>query len=196
LYFDSGAVIQCYYAGESSETRSTFSPLNAGDGDYEIYNMKILCKNTRYCVHDERGEATVPYIHKYINCEMHLDNSESNWDSPGCIGGGLGNYGIIEIDGGYYEGNVHQGDNYYGEISYHNSKASNDSNAISQIFIRNVYCRYNTIRFGYYGASQRITKCFVNGCSLAVSPRVRAENEYAQYVNMEMFAWGNEIRNS
>ena len=192
LFFESNAVIQCYYTGSSEAVKSTFSPLNAAnDKGFEIHNMKIRCKNTRYCVHDEHGVGGIPYVNKYINCDMYLDNSESSWVAPQCIGGGLGNCGIIEIDGGYYEGTAAPGDNYYGEISYHNTSVAN---SISQIFIKNVYCKNNTVRFGYYGASTMITKCFVNGCSFAVAPRVRAETESSQNVNMEMIAWGNEVR--
>lgn len=192
LFFESNAVIQCFYSGETESVRRLFSPLNAGsDKGFEIHNMKIRCKNTRYCVHDEHGNSGVPYVNKYINCDMYLDNSESSWVAPQCIGGGLGNCGIIEIDGGYYEGTVAQGDNYYGEISYHNTSIAN---SISQIFIKNVYCKNNTVRFGYHGASTMVTKCFVNGCSFAVAPLVRAEESGDTNVNMEMIAWGNEIR--
>lgn len=192
LYFEPNAIIQCYYTGSSSSVKNTFSPLNAGnDSGFEIHNMTIRCKNVRYCVHDEHNDNATPYINRYINCNMYLDNSASSWDSPQCIGGGLGKYGIIEIEGGYYEGTPHAGDNTYGEISYHNSIVQD---AQSEIHISNVFCKNNTVRFGYYGASTKITKCFVNACSLAVEPLVRPETQSSVNVNMEMLDWSNTIR--
>ena len=190
VYFASKAYVTCHYTGSGSP-HNTFSVFNAGEGDFEIHNLKIDCSNIRYCVHDERSTNTDQYRHCYYNCQMKLDNTSNTWDSPQCIGGGLGANGIIEIDGGYYEGLPHAGDNTYGEISYHNSSASN---AKSEIWIRNIYCKNNAVRFGYYGTSPAITPCYVNGCSFAVAPIVRPETPSSTVVNMEMTEWNNDIR--
>ena len=193
IYCESDVLILCEYTGSNSSTKSTFSVLTAGTGDYEIHDLNIKCKNIRYCVHDERGTNTEPYNHKYINCHMELDNSENWWDSPQCIGGGLGCYGIIEVDGGYYKGLPHVGDNHYGEISYHNTSAASGK---SKITIKNVYFANNTFRAGYHGTNTKITDCFVNGCSMAAQPTVRAEESADVTVNMVLYAWGNEVRSN
>ena len=192
LYCEEGAEVVCNYTGNSASVKETFSPLNAGNGNYKIENLKIRCKNVRYCVHDELSSAAVQYKHEYINCDMYLDNSESSWDAPQCIGGGLGENGYIVVDGGIYDSLPADPECWSGAISYHNGYTAGCK---SHIEIRNVYFKNSGARFGYYGASTQKTKVLVSNCRLSTNPVSRAETSDSVIDNMDVYAWNNEETN-
>ena len=192
LFCEEGAEVTCIYTGNNSSVKEQFSPLNAGNGDFKIENLKIRCKNVRYCIHDELGSAAVQYKHEYINCDMYLDNSESSWDAPQCIGGGLGENGYIVIDGGIYDSLPADPECWSGAISYHNGYTAGCK---SHIEIRNVYFKNSGARFGYYGASTQKTKVLVSNCRLSTNPVLRAETSDSVNDNMDVYAWNNEETN-
>jgi len=193
LYFSPKAKVLCNYIGGDGKIQNDFSVFNAGDGDFEIHNLNIACKNTRYCVHDELYSAEGFRIHKYVNCNMYLDNRESqHFDKyRQCIGGGLGTECLILIEGGNYKSE--DCTSQFGTISYHNGSSAECK---SKIVVKDVYFdgEDSTIRFGYYGDSTEITDCYVSGCSMSATPIVRAESDAYSNVNMVMKAWNNEIR--
>jgi hypothetical protein len=187
------AKVICHYSGDNQYAKQFFSVLNAGDGDFTIEGLNIECSNIRYCVHDELEGRDGHRTHKYINCNMSIDNSQSPYvnNYTQCIGGGLGKECTIEIFGGVYY--TAYDPTKIGTISFHN--AYNDG-AKSSIHIHNVYCKgdQSGIRFGYYGASTEVTPCVVSNCSVAYAPIMRAENSDFNNVNMELIAWNNEVR--
>ena len=152
LYCEQGTIISCEYNGTSESVKTNFSPFNAGNGDYILENVVVRCKNVRYCIHDELASISQPYVHKYINCDMWLDNSENLWDAPQCIGGGLGQKAYIVIDGGIYDSLPADLVGWSGVISYHNGLSSECE---SHIEVKNVYCGNSTVRLGYYGTSTK-----------------------------------------
>lgn len=190
MFFDAGAVVLCDYEGGDAEVAQTFSPFNAGTGDFEIHNLTLKCKNVRYGIHDEMWQFTDPYYHLYDNCVIELDNRDNTqWETPNCIGGGLGVHGTIEVIGGRYKGLINGQPE--AEISYHNIGQAVGQ---SKITIKDVYFTNATARFGYYGTSEDITECYVTGCSMPSAPFVRAESESATVVNMVLYDWNNNIR--
>lgn len=193
LIFYSGSKVVCKYLGGSAAVEVDFSPFNAGEGNFMIENMNIECKNVRYCVHDERGGDTAPYVHKYFNCTMKTDNSESSWVANQCIGGGLGKNGVIVIEGGYYESTPTEEHPDLGEITYHNNGGSTSS--ISRITVTNVYCKNSTIKALVYGTYTDMTEVYVSNCSVKTIPVVYNDRpgEYAN--NMELVQWNNSIHN-
>lgn len=189
LVFKEGANVVCNYDGSNETINSLLSGLNAGTGDFVIENMKIKCKNIRYCVHDERAGDTVAYSHKYINCDMEIDNTENpNWNSRQCIGGGLGEKGYICVTGGYYN-SIGVDTTKDGAISWHNGYTG----GLSQINIENVCIPESTVRMGYYGPATEKTKVRVCGCKFLVAPILRPENDTSKIENMEIIAYNNEI---
>lgn len=190
LFCEQGAEVVCNYTGDNSNVKEEFSPLNAGVGDYKIENLNIRCKNVRYCVHDELGSAAVQYKHEYINCNMYLDNSESSWKAPQCIGGGLGENGYIVIDGGVYDSLPEDPECWGGAISYHNGYSAGCK---SHIEIRNVYFKNSGARFGYYGESIQKTDVLVSNCRLSTDPFLRPETAGSVNNNMDLYAWNNEV---
>ena len=174
-----------------------FNPFYAGDGDYTLENLTIEAKDCRYCVHDEMG-GIGDAIHKYINCKMKYKNTHSTVKYVQCIGGGLGLHGTIVIDGGFYQSDTDYG--YPGmtseesqqPISFHNGAASGCESSIS---IKDVYLAdKGYFRFGYYGASTKISKIMICGCSTGEETVKRAEDATAQVDNFEVIEWNGIIR--
>lgn len=188
------AKVVCNYNGNNASVQELFSVLNAGDGDFTIEGLNIECSNIRYCVHDELIGAEGHRMHRYINCNMSMDNSQSPYlgNFTQCIGGGLGKECTIDVEGGVY----HTASDVarIGTISFHNAY---NEGAKSKITIKNVYFRGEAsgVRFGWYGASTEVTPCIVTNCSAAYAPIMKAENETAVNANMELIAWNNEVRN-
>mgnify|MGYP000527337945 FL=1 len=119
---------------------------------------------------------------------MIHDSSGCSWGAHQAIGGGLGQYGDVLIEDGYYKavGNV---DN----ISYHNTLFAEDSKAKSKVVIRGVYIDGTTL-CANYGTSKEISQMFVCGCSLRVEPKLERVITVERADNMEVIAWGNTIR--
>lgn len=202
IHFATNAYVTCIYEGSNNLVMERFAPFNASTAEnpkkqgFTLIGLNIDCKNVRYCVHDECAGTSKYRNHKYINCTMHLDNTTSQYISTykSCIGGGLGKDCRIDIQGGYYKSET--ADAIKGAISYHNAVGTGaTANARSEINVDGVYFDGGgTITFGYYGVSTLMTKCFVRNCSMGIAPNVHAESETYSTINMELYAWNNEIR--
>jgi len=194
LIFSPQAYIECNYTGGDDAVEIAFSPLNAGIGDFIIEELNISCSNVRYCFHDELSGALGFRRHEYKNCTMYIDNRNSSQAAvyKACFGGGLGQEEYILIEGGYYKSETSDGD-HGATILWH---AGDVAGAKSEIIIRDVYFdgALANCRFGYYGVSTEITKCYVSNCSMTVAPVVIDETGSEPNVNMELIAWNNEVR--
>ena len=142
-----GAIITALFTGNESnisQIYNMFSPFFAvsthDNNDYTLENIVIRANNCRYCVHDDPYGAGT-YIHKYINCDMGYYNSVSPALYVQCIGGGLGEHSVIDIDGGSYTSTTivpftgKTTDESQIPISFHNS---NNAGAQSWIHIHDV----------------------------------------------------------
>lgn len=210
VVFMEGAKVTCNIEkGEMSDAqfdsiKEHFEPMafyfSGDNGDFTLENAVIESKNCRYCVHDDLGATTKPYIHKYINCRMYRTNSNitPSVNFVPCIGGGLGKNGTILIEGGWYRtepvvgsDKIMNGDLDYQQwpISYHNG---NVEDAQSFITIKNVYFADK----GYfmtqdYGPSILKTKCYISGCRFGLPPMVGLRTETT---NFELTAeWNNSV---
>lgn len=187
------ANIVANYTGSNGDIKKFFSVFNVGDGDFELNGVNIEASNIRYCVHDDVGDAWGFRTHKFINCNMYLDNINNPYkdDFSQCIGGGFSRSLLVEIIGGYYKSETTKAN--LGAISYHNASALN---AKSKLIAKDVYIDGDngTIGFGYYGDSTAITKCFVSGCSFNSEPYLKAETGESTNVNIEIVKWNNTIR--
>ena len=163
-----------YTDAQFNAIKEMFEPFAAESGNFIVENLNIESKNTRYCVHDEMAGFPSPYIHKYINCKMkHTATSTTNASNYiQCIGGGLGKYGTIIIDGGCYEvvtsvgsPTTQGGDVDYAQIciSYHNNGTYDDS--VSSITLKDVFFKdRGYIRLGDYGQTLLMTNVVASGC--------------------------------
>lgn len=195
VIFNSGAYVKALFPTSSTWIDTYFSPFYGKN--FTLDGLNIEASNCRYCIHDEQNGENVQYHNTYKNCIMKMTADPSSGYTnghPQCIGGGLGKYGVIDIDGGSYysEGT----DLITGEcpcISYHNGSTAGCD---SRIFIRDVYLDGDdgNLRFGYYGASTIQTMVYVSGCSMGSAILKRAETSSSHNDNMTITEWNNAIR--
>lgn len=202
LFFDSRAFVTCNYTGNNSKVMDVFSPFNANpmvsNNDFEIHGLKIKASNVRYAVHDDMWSNATPYTHRYLDCDMYIDNTKSvpNPDNPSfrfvvCIGGGLGKYGKILLEGCKFETEEYKESSTTGPgVSWHNSSAAG---AKSVLDVNGCYfAGGSTFKFTWYGASEEMSTAYVRGCRIG-SPLInQAENGSATIVNASIIAWNNE----
>lgn len=198
IIFSSGAKVEAKYTGENVNVETYFAPFYAygGNSNFIIENLNIETKNTRYCVHDESGHTTGAYVHKYVNCKMYHDNTESIVGIqyyPQCIGGGLGQYGYIDIEGCKFKSK--RGETQRTTlVSYHNNA---ESNSQSNINVRDCYfADYGTFRVTHYGTSAAVSEAIICNCSCGMTPYIEHEGGSSGPENMSLLAYMNEIRNS
>ena len=188
------ALVKAIYQGNDERYYSQFSAFNCfnkpNTGGYSLIGVNIHCVKIRYCVHDEKGQSgTGSYVNVYEGCNFYLDNSQNVWNSPQCIGGGLGKSGTIIIRNCMFEG-ITVG-NYYA-VTYHNNR---NVDAKSQI-----YCSGNYIKgdygFQFYRYGDSIEKTTVmlsdNNVGRATDTHYSGEDQWPD--NMEVIEWNNIIR--
>lgn len=197
IFFDTDAKLIANYAGNSSYTKANWSPFMCDATDFEIHDMNLECSNVRYCVHDE-CQGVGAYNHRYMNCNMKLDNSSnSDWASKACIGGGFGEYGQVEIIGGKYESvnlDISVRSNS-GIITYHNPISGKGTTFKNRLIVRDVYCDNGTIFMSCLGDSTKISEFIISGCSLETEPFANGKGVSSIVQNVDMWAWNNNIRN-
>ena len=192
IEFEKGAEVVCEYTGGDSGVEENFSIFNASSPadafpNYEIIGLKCNAKNIRYCIHDEMSSRNTPYVHKYVDCEMYLDNSASSWTSPQCIGGGLGKNGRILVSNCIFDGNTAI-DNAL--VSWHNHW---DSESYSDITICGNYFIKGTFEMQNYGQQTKNTIGKVCNNSFTANPRIANSDGVPN--KMIMYSWNNEVRN-
>lgn len=188
IIFANGSKVLFNYKGSNTKVHEYFSPFNSGEYGFTLENAWIESTNCRYSIHDERGIAADPYHNKYIRCTMIHDSSNCSWGAHQAIGGGLGQYGDVLIEDGYYKAV-----GYVDNISYHNTLFAEDSKAKSKVVIRGAYIDGTTL-CANYGTSKEISQMFICGCSLRVEPKLERVITGERADNMEVIAWGNTIR--
>ena len=189
VIFANGSKVVFDYQGTNTKVHSCFSPFNSGEYGFTLENAWIESKNCRYSVHDERGHSSDAYHNRYLRCTMLHDSSNCSWGVHQAIGGGLGQFGDILIEDGYYK-SVGAVDN----ISYHNTTKTGQSNAKSKVVVRGAYIDGTTL-CANYGTSTEVSQMFVSGCSLRQEPKLERVITDVRADNMEVIAWGNTIRN-
>lgn len=184
-----GSIIKC----NSSVDSQYFSVFYCGEGDFEMIGVNIDASRIRYCVHDDppSGVAGTPARHVYRECNMYIDNTQNAlWSNHQCIGGGMGLHTQIVIENCVFD--AANPDSNLGLVSYHNNV---ESGAEGLIFIKD--CEFKksqgTARFGWYGASTKVTPCYVANCKLGTAPVIRAETSGSTNENMSLTTWGNVI---
>ena len=147
-----GGVTLQYLPESVPEIAATFiSPLNISDGNVEIENIKIVCKNCRYAIHDQaREDHPEGYTHIYKNVIAIKDSASGLTGYAQALGGGLTKGASIIVDACVFK-------SYRVSFSYHNA-----SNAYGSILIKNsafynflsTRGSYPSIRFGNVSGNQ------------------------------------------
>lgn len=66
---------------------------------YELYDGVLIATDTRYIIHDEASGYDRTYKHIYQNMEMHYHTNLRTDVYRKCIGGGIGQSGVVDIVG-------------------------------------------------------------------------------------------------
>lgn len=195
--FMAGSYVKCEIDVSNEWAYSNFEPFYAYK-DFTLENAHIVCRNTRYCVHDELNGAST-YRHRYINCHMEYTNEHPSANFTQCIGGGMGEHGYVEIVGGYYksfslyhQSHYESADDMQQPITFHNGV---NATCDGKIVIKDVYLAdKGYFRFGMYGSSSKKTTIYISGCRMYKAPFLMNEQwNDSQIQNMEVIAWNNEI---
>lgn len=188
-YFETGAYLTCEYTGNTEDVITMFSPLDSQSvaGNYEIYNLHLISKNTVYALHDECNGSDTAYKHIYKNCYIELDNTDSGETSTyinKALGGGLGKYGEIIIEDCVFIA-TNPASTEKADISYHG--ANNSTFTDGSIVISNCYFNHH----------MRVSNVTANVSE--PYPRVIYTNNSSAYdfdypSTWIVRAWNNEIR--
>ena len=192
LEFMAGSYVTVSFEASNTWAIAYFNPFYPAyqGSDFTLDGLNIYAQNTRYCVHDEKSGVGT-YKHVYKNCVMTYKNTEQSPSRVQCIGGGLGQHGLVYIEGESYKSIANFQQPY--AISYHNG---NNASADSTIFINNVYLADdNRFRFSYYGASKIKSKIYINNCRMGNPTLVTNETSASTTPNMEVLEWNNDIAN-
>ena len=183
--FAPNALVKANYEGTQVNAINGFAPINTEGHNIKIVGLNVEASNIKYCLHDELGGDTKPYIHEFINCKFVQNGCAQ------AFGGGLGKNGNILIDGCIFHA-TNSRSSRNSECSYHNDYRAG---AKSTITIKNsvITSEGGTFRFGYYGDSTMITDVIVTNCKLGAEPFVMQENEKYSNVNMNLIAYNNVI---
>ncbi len=192
-YFSPGAIVTFVNTTSNSDVAATFSPFNAGDGNFLIDGLNVSATKCRYAFHDEltRGgvsnKRTVEHIFK--NCSFYKDNSgNANFTSPLCIGGGLPAHGgcVVTIENCYFNGPV----SGVSLADYHNGQGGTAPQSQSKVSVIGCFVDNGcTVSITSYGTNANKTVMFVSGCSLGINPI----NNTANGNNTILKSWGNVI---
>ena len=189
--FAPNAKVTFNYSGSNNQVKSTFSPINAGNGDFEIIGLNLVTSNCRYSIHDEMGRAGIyfnrtPVRHIYRNMNLYMDNTGNAATTLRyCIGGGLGDATFIDIKGCKFESATPN----VGNVYWHNY----GSGGVSSIDVSGCDFKTGTFEAQYYGSQTDMTECFVNNCKMALDPIVSAATGSSTVVNISINEWNNVI---
>lgn len=193
--------IVCNYTGTNPTFKTRFSPFTAHDetnhsmnGDFEIIGLHIEASNCRYAFHDDLGFATTePYCHKYRDCNFKFNNSENTAiNTEQCIGGGLGDYGLIEIENCVFASEPTRVDGCE-EVTYHANAKNTVTTTQSNVYIKDSWFKH-TFSARYYNTFTTVSNFYMSNCSVASAPFVRAETPSSSVVNVALTEWNNFLR--
>ena len=187
--FAPGSKVIFYYNGDNNAVRGAFSPLNSGNGNFEIYGLNMYAKNCRYNIHDENGRNGIlpdeVVKHIYKECYLYKDNTNNTFNNNHTIGGGLARAEIIEIENCVFEG----AESGTPSLSYHNCLG----NGASKITVKNcVFKNHGTAVFSAYGGSDKMTDVICSNNYCGVEP-YKTQISGTQIDNINLMSFGNVI---
>ena len=195
-FFMAQSKIICNYGGTDTNIQNNFSIFHnhVSYGSFEMYGLNIECYNIRYCIHDECGHETRfdSYVHKYIGCNMVLDNTNHPQKDKyfHCIGGGLGYDGIIVIKDCYFN-SVYVPSTNASDVQYHGNwgNTSDTQNGHCKLFVMGCYFEHTfSISAPNYETNKKYLMFNGNSCSSGL----KYNDTSSTYWDIKQ--WNNEVR--
>lgn len=197
LIGSSESVITCHYTGSNTNTMTWLSAFNSGEHGFSLENINIESSNIRYTIHDERDTSAEHYDNYYLNCNFKHNNERGG--NRQCIGGGLGKDGHIVMRGCVFDA---AGVSNNSAVSYHNTWYKGGKGKSFIDIQGNIVKGSGTFRFSWFGDSTEMTQVICANNSVGSKIQFVQETTDTSFgvavdiVNMELFAWNNEVRAS
>ena len=150
------------------------SPINIADGDVHLENLKIICTECRYGIHDQvRAGNPNGYTHSFSNVTVIKDDDTGYYGKAQALGGGLMRGANLVFDNCLFASNriafsYHNASNGYANISLTNCAFYN--------FIT-TRGHYPAVRFGNVSGTQVHIPVMMTGCT--TNDEVLVTNETA-----------------
>lgn len=156
-----GGVTLEYLPDSVPEVAAQFiSPINISDGDVHLENLKIVCKNCRYAIHDQtREDHPNGYTHTYKNVVCIKDSAAGQTGYAQALGGGLNQGAYIEFDSCVFE-------SYRTCFSYHNATRGYANIVAKNCVFNNLIATrgsYPSVRFGNVSGVQTHVPVNISG---------------------------------
>lgn len=197
LIGSSESVITCHYTGSNTNAMTWLSAFNSGEHGFSLENINIESSNIRYTIHDERDTSAEHYDNYYLNCNFKHNNERGG--NRQCIGGGLGKDGHIVMRGCVFDA---AGVSNNSAVSYHNTWYKGGKGKSFIDIQGNIVKGSGTFRFSWFGDSTEMTQVICANNSVGSKIQFVQETTDTSFgvavdiVNMELFAWNNEVRTS
>jgi len=181
-------VLQCLYNGSDPALVESFAPLNIGyttsHSTIRVENITVIVDNVRYCVHDEMGSLSMTsYTHIFKNCKfIHKTLPNDVWNTPRCIGGGLGNKGLVIIDNCEFESKIDT------SVDYHTGYSGNAQS--SKVIVKDCVLANNTISATSIAYESEQSIMIVDSCILNAEP---VYNDPENYKDIKLICKNNII---
>ena len=149
-----------------------------------IEGITLIGEGVRYCVHDEMGGLlAASYTHIYKDCcFIHKTAPDTDWAMPRCIGGGLGNNGLIIIDNCEFRSVIKT------SVDYHSG--FDGAQQSSKVIVSNCTLTNNTVSATTIENPSEKSVMVVRGCILGSAPIC---TDYQGRVDVEIKQEGNII---
>ena len=192
-YFETGANLYCEYTGENkADVCGFFSPLDSQNvgGNFEIYNLDLISKNTCYALHDEANSSDVFCKHVYKDCYIELDNTSLGTNGNAiskALGGGLGKYEEVIIENCVFKAtNPSATGSTQDDASYHSANKSTTTNV--KMVVKECYFehRFRTSGFSEYPLQEPTPRIIYTSNSSGAAENIPP--------SWNTYKWNNVIR--
>ena len=195
IVFSPNSIVKLNYSGNNEYVLTNVSIFQVGRYGFTLEGCRAEGSRIRYIVHDDINGHHIDYSqHKYLNCNLKIDNSQGIWTNT-CIGGGLGLGSEVMIQGCVFDAH-----NNNGAAIYYHQFPTASANGASHITIVDNYIKNGCIELslGTQLASLLKTIAVVSNNNV---PQTSVIDESGIYVagtgaNTEIYSYNNQIRNN
>ena len=163
-------------------------------GSYELFDGNLISNNGIYVIHDEGSGEEMPYVRKYHNMRLTMNNDDTTNYINKCIGGGMGLHGHSIFDSCVMKTNKMYGSPLKPQpvLSFHGCTTGTvDNPAYFRLDITNCYIEHNVSLDGLTN-DDRYPNCTAE-CLYAGNS---SDTAIVKGSGWTVYDFNNEIRNS
>ena len=163
-------------------------------GSYELFDGNLISNNGIYVIHDEGSGEELPYVRKYHNMRLTMNNDDTTNYINKCIGGGMGLHGHSIFDSCVMKTNKMYGSPLKPQpvISFHGCTTGTvDNPAYFRLDITNCYLEHHVSLDGLT-SDDRYPNCTAE-CLYAGNS---SDSAIVKGAGWTVYDFDNEIRNA